>query len=68
VSKTLADSNPFVRDAADRRREVLASVASSSAIEGIRAPFRKAPKDDKALTKAKLRRRPSAGLLSREPS
>jgi hypothetical protein len=42
MSSTLASANPHLRDPALRRRGVLKSVASSSAIEGIRAPFLKA--------------------------
>ena len=34
-------SNPYLRDPEARKRDVLRSVASSSAIEGIRAPFKK---------------------------
>ena len=36
----LSKSNPYLRDPVVRERTVLKSVASSSAIEGIRAPFR----------------------------
>jgi hypothetical protein len=72
VSDTLSTSNPFVRNPADRRREVFASVASSSAIEGIFAPFRKTAKAGKSeaskigrkcaekLKKSAARRAPSA--------
>ena len=53
----IARTNPFMRDPAVRERTLLKSVASSSAIEGIRAPFRKtAPKGKSpatALTKNK---------------
>jgi len=34
--------NPYLREPAIRERAVLKSVATSSAIEGIRAPFRRA--------------------------
>jgi len=37
----LTDTNPHLRDPLLRQRAVLKSVASSSAIEGIHAPFRK---------------------------
>lgn len=36
----LYDTNPYLRDSALRERMVFRSVASSSAIEGIQAPFR----------------------------
>jgi len=36
----LSTSNPYLRDSTLRKAMVLRSVASSSAIEGIRAPFR----------------------------
>jgi hypothetical protein len=38
--KLLSSTNPYLRDPVQRERSVLKSVASSSAIEGIRAPFR----------------------------
>jgi hypothetical protein len=38
--KRLTVANPYLRDPVQRERSVLKSVASSSAIEGIRAPFR----------------------------
>ena len=41
MGSKLSKTNPFLRDPATRERTVLKSVASSSAIEGIRAPFRK---------------------------
>ena len=41
MSTKLSDSNPYLRDPALRQRSVLVSVATSSAIEGIRAPFKK---------------------------
>ncbi|MGP1666757.1 MAG: hypothetical protein ACTS5I_12755 [Rhodanobacter sp.] len=34
------NTNPYLRDPVQRERSVFKSVASSSAIEGIRAPFR----------------------------
>jgi hypothetical protein len=36
----LSSANPYLRDPIERDRAVFRSVASSSAIEGIRAPFR----------------------------
>jgi len=41
VSPKLSAANPFLRDPVVRARMVFTSVASSSAIEGIRAPFRR---------------------------
>ena len=41
VSKKLSDANPYLRDPALRDRLVFKSVASSSAIEGISAPFKR---------------------------
>jgi hypothetical protein len=40
MSRKLINTNPWLRDPVQRERSVLKSVASSSAIEGIRAPFR----------------------------
>ena len=37
----LSDANPYLRDPVKRERAVLKSVASSSAIEGIRVSFKK---------------------------
>lgn len=39
MGKALANTNRYLKDPALRERMVLKSVASSSAIEGIRAPF-----------------------------
>ena len=41
MSKKLSATNPYMHDAVQRERSVLQSVASSSAIEGIHAPFRR---------------------------
>jgi hypothetical protein len=41
MSTKLSDSNPHLRDRSVRQRSVLVSVATSSAIEGIHAPFKK---------------------------
>lgn len=41
MSSKLSVANPYLRDPVRCARMVLKSVASSSAIEGIRAPFRK---------------------------
>jgi hypothetical protein len=40
VSSKLSTTNPYLRDPVVRARTVFTSVASSSAIEGILAPFR----------------------------
>lgn len=40
MSRKLINTNPWLRDPVQRERSVLKSVASSSAIDGIRAPFR----------------------------
>jgi len=41
MGSKLSTANPYLRDPAVRQGSVYQSVASSSAIEGIRAPFRK---------------------------
>ena len=41
MGQKLSTANPYLRDPAVRQGSVYQSVASSSAIEGIRAPFRK---------------------------
>lgn len=41
MSRKLSATNPYLRDPVQRERAVIKSVASSSAIEGIHAPFRK---------------------------
>lgn len=45
MGSKLSVANPYLRDPAMRERTVFKSVASSSAIEGIRAPFQRF-KDD----------------------
>ena len=40
MGSKLSDVNPFLRNPTIRKRSVFNSVASSSAIEGIRAPFK----------------------------
>ena len=52
MTSKLSSTNPYLRDPMQRQRSVLRSVATSSAIEGIRAPF-------KTVTRAA-----SASLLS----
>lgn len=49
---TLSQSNPHLRSAANRKVALRRSARTSSAVEGIRAPFAKrvkAPKDVKAF-------------------
>jgi hypothetical protein len=41
MSSKLSSSNRYLRDPAVRERDVLRNVATSSAIEGIRAPFKR---------------------------
>lgn len=41
MSSKITVANPYLREPATRARTVLKSVASSSAIEGIRAPFQR---------------------------
>jgi hypothetical protein len=41
MSSRVSASNPYLRDPEARKRGIFKSVASSSAIEGIRAPFKK---------------------------
>ena len=43
MKSKLSDVNPYLSDPAKRERAVLKSVASSSAIEGIRVSPKKAP-------------------------
>ena len=49
-STKLSQVNPYLRDPVARERGVFASVASSSAIEGIHAPFKQMPRPGKART------------------
>jgi hypothetical protein len=41
MSSKLSSANPYLRDPATRTRAVLKNVATSSAIERIRAPFKR---------------------------
>jgi hypothetical protein len=53
MSTKLSDCNPYLRDRSLRHRSVLVSVATSSAIEGIHAPFKKAaPAAKRGVTKS----------------
>lgn len=58
MSSSLASANPHLRDPAQRQRSVLKSVATSSAIEGIRAPFKKAADKRKTVSTALTRAKP----------
>ena len=55
MSTKLSDSNPYLRDPTLRQRSVLVSVATSSAIEGIRAPLQEEGIDRKAGSKESQR-------------
>jgi len=44
MSAKLSSTNPFLRDRGVRERTVIRSVANSSAIEGIRAVFKRRAK------------------------
>jgi hypothetical protein len=58
MSGKLSSTNRYLKDAAVRRELIFKSVASSSAIEGIRAPFKKAPTAKKAVDwTARVRKR-----------
>lgn len=63
---TLSRSNPHLKSAADRKASLRRSAETSSAVEGIRAPFTKgadpnAPKNSKALTAYWKRRAGATG-------
>jgi hypothetical protein len=58
MSTKLSKTNPHLRDPVASERTILKSVASSSAIEGIRAPFRE-PSTAKAKSAPKTQRRKS---------
>ena len=53
MSTKLASTNRYLKDATARRKLIYRSVASSSAIEGIRAPFKKPTALKKAARTAK---------------
>src|SRR5262249_32629739 len=57
MKRKLSEANPYLRDPNTRERTVLKSVATSSAIEGIRAPFRRAGAEGSTATAAPLRPR-----------
>jgi len=61
MSQKLPAVNSYLRDRAMRERMVLKSVATSSAIEGIRAPFRRTtepPRKVDATTPRRTRKQP----------
>jgi hypothetical protein len=43
--KTLAETNPYLRDPEVRKRLLFNSAKTSSAVEGIRAPFKQLAKE-----------------------
>jgi hypothetical protein len=53
MGRQLSAVNPYLRDPATRARGVLRSVATSSAIEGIRAPFKTAGASGKSIGSGK---------------
>ena len=62
MGEKLSTANPYLRDPAERKRSVFRSVASSSAIEGIRAPFRQLTRNP-----AKDGKSPKQGNASHKP-
>ena len=57
MSSKLSKTNPHLRDPAARERAILKSVAGSSAIEGIRAPFKeRGSSEAKAAPKTRKRK------------
>ena len=56
MSTKLSSTNPYLRAPTLRQRMVLKSVATSSAIEGIHAPFRKAAGSASGKKAAKTRK------------
>jgi hypothetical protein len=58
MSSKLSKTNPHLRDPVASERAILKSVASSSAIEGIRAPFRESS-TAKTKSAAKTQKRKS---------
>mgnify|MGYP000869408686 FL=1 len=58
MAPSLAKANPHLRDPALRRQGVVRSVATSSAIEGIRAPFKKSADTRKIAAKPVTRAKP----------
>jgi len=52
MSTKLSSLNPYLRDPAVRKRTVMRSVLTSSAIEGIRGAFKRPRTDDKFASRA----------------
>ena len=70
MSSKLAATNPYLRDPVLRRRSVFRSVASSSAIEGIRTPFKqmaRAVRKAKSGTTGAARSVPKTRITRRNP-
>ncbi|MBS0514622.1 MAG: hypothetical protein JSS16_04020 [Proteobacteria bacterium] len=57
MSAKLAATNRYLKDAEVRRKLIFKSVASSSAIEGIRAPFKQLAGAKKTSSSARLIKR-----------
>jgi hypothetical protein len=55
MGSKLTSANPYLRDPKMRERTVFTSVSSSSAIEGIRAPFKQSPPQADKLSPARGR-------------
>ena len=55
MAKPITNTNRFLKDPALREKMVLKSVASSSAIEGIRAPFKAAAANNSLVHPRKKR-------------
>ena len=64
-STKLAHTNPYLRDRAARERGVFTSVASSSAIEGIHAPFKSTSVTGKWVSVSTAKQRNSVTVVSR---
>lgn len=55
MGSKLTSANPYLRDPKVRERTVVTSVSTSSAIEGIRAPFKQASSASGSLRSTKGR-------------
>lgn len=64
-STKLSHTNPYLRDRAARERGVFASVASSSAIEGIHAPFKNATATGKWVSVSSATQRSTVTRVTR---
>jgi len=60
----LSTSNPYLRDSDLREAMVFKSVASSSAIEGIRAPFRRPEHSAKPIAKNRKKHTGKSTLIA----